>query len=358
MSVAKPTLQPITSPAWFTGFDSNITCHRVTDDRWFRNAMDERIGSVRVVKTPPVLLERSPVYFVPGSVSLYDRDGQRIGESCLRRRPGLHQPGPERIVVPESCRTIHEPMLYLAWVQDHWGHFLTEGISRLWARNVYPETRNLRCFTTFGYPLARQVMDYLGLLGLRGERFTHFTETVRIETCFVPAASFTDRAEAFCDHLQPSREVASVSGAAQGLAQSAQPVYLSRSQLGFGRKTRHEEELEQALAALGVRIVYPERLSLQEQIVMFNTHRVFIGSWGSAFHGMSLASAPERLTTHVLCEGIPGPNYLMFDTMLGCASHYVQAMQPTPGEPQEWPHLDFSIDVQAFVDYLRNMGCV
>ena len=357
MSVAKPTLQPITSPAWFTGFDSNITCHHRSEARWFRNAVDERIGSVRVLQTPPVLLERVSVYFVPGSVSLYDCEGQRIGESCLRRRPGLHLPGPEQIAVPQSCRTIHEPMLYLAWVQDHWGHFLTEGISRLWARHVHPETRDLRCFTTLGYPLARQVRDYLDLLGLRGERFTHFNETVRIDTCFVPAASFTDRAAVFSDHLQPSREVAVLSGVARGQAASSQPVYLSRSQLGFGRKTRREAELEQALSDRGVLIVYPEQLSLGQQIALFNTHQVFIGTWGSAFHGMSLALAPDRLTTHVLCEGIPGPNYLMFDALLGCAAHYVQAMQPTPGESQQWPDLDFTIDVETFVDYLRGAGC-
>jgi hypothetical protein len=357
MSVANPTFSPIAGSGWFPGLDSNITCHRRTDERWFRDAMDERIGSVRVARTPPELLEHSPAYFVPGLVALYDRDGRRIEASCLRRKPGLHLAGPERIQVPQSCRIIDDPLLYLGWVQDHWGHFLTEGISRLWARNVYAETRDLRCFTTFGYPLASQVTDYLNLLGLSGPRFIHFDQTVKIETCIVPAASFTDRAEAFCAHLRPSQEVTALASGVQ-LPSCDQPVYLSRSQLGFGRKLRREAELEQVLASRGARIVYPERLSLREQVLMFNTHRVFIGSWGSAFHSMSLACVPEGLTAHVLCEGIPGPNYLMFDAMLGCASHYVQAMHATPEQPQDWPNLDFTIDVEAFVDYLRGTGCL
>lgn len=356
MSAANPTLRPVSSPTWFTGLRSNITCHRRVDDQWFRNAMDERIGSVRVTQAPPVMLERSSVYFVPGSIALYDSDGQRIPESCLSRKPGLHLPGPERIVVSESCRSIGEPMLYLGWVQDHWGHFLTEGISRLWARHVHPQTHGLKSFTTFGYPLAPQVTDYLRWLGLSGTRFTHFDQAVRIDTCFIPAPSFTDRTEAFGAHLLPSREMAELSGFARRRGSSSRPVYLSRARLGFGRKTRREEELEQALSERGVLIVYPEQLSLQQQIALFNTHEVFIGTWGSALHGMSLALEPRRLTVHVLCDGIPGPNYLMFDALLGCATHYVQAMHPTPQQPQQWPDLDLTIEVEAFVEYLQGAG--
>ena len=296
MSAANSPLRPVTSSTWFTGLQSNITCHRRVDDEWFRKAMDERIGSMRVAQAPPVLLERSSVYFIRGSISLYDSDGQRIPESCLSRASGLHMPGPERIEVPEGCRTINEPMLYLGWLQDHWGHFLTEGISRLWARHVHPETHDLNSFTAFGYPLAPQVTDYLRWLGLSGTRFTHFDQAVRIETCFIPAPSFTDRTEAFAAHLLPSQQMAELSSFARQRGTTSRPVYLSRSRLGFGRKTRREEELEQALSNRGVLIVYPEQLSLQQQIALFNTHEVFIGTWGSAFHGMSLSLEPRRLS--------------------------------------------------------------
>jgi capsular polysaccharide biosynthesis protein len=354
----------IENKSWFREFGNDIRFHWRIDPEQFRTALDQRIAGVRVIAGCPAGLPQArTVYARPGEHCLYDSLGHRIIESCTRRGPGLSEfvaAGVEAIEPPESCPVIREPLVYLSAISGHWGHFLTEGISRLWARIECPEMSSLRCLSHLPYPDTASVREYLIALGIGGGQLLHFDEPVRIDQCIVPGASFSNRAEAYSIHLRASQIVVAESDGAGQAAPSAQAVYLSRSQLssGSGRRIRGEPDLERSLAALGVRIVYPERLDLAQQIALFNAHRVFIGCLGSAFHGLCLSAAPRKITTHVLCEVMPNANYLMFDAMLGCASNYVQTLFPTPGKTQIFPDLDLTLDVPACLRYLQRAGCV
>jgi hypothetical protein len=353
----------IEDKTWFRGFDTNIRFHWHTDPDGFRTVVDRMIEGVRVRHGHPhALLRVEAAYLKPGDVCIYDRYGNRIAESCIRRGAVLSEfvdVGRAKIKFPAKCLSIREPLLYLSGVSNHWGHFLTEGISRMWAPWEHAETRALRCLSHYPYPRSGSVAAYLSAVGLPPEQLLHFDKPIRIEQCFIPAPSFSNRAEAYSVHLRHSQLVALKSGHAESAIASSRPVYLSRSQLGAGsgRRIRAELELEQSLASLGASIVYPERLTLSEQITLFNTHRVFIGCVGSAFHGLSLALAPKKATLHVLCEILPNPNYLMFDAMLGCASNYVQALFATPGRSKIWGQ-DLTVDVEAVVRYVRSTGCL
>jgi hypothetical protein len=201
-----------------------------------------------------------------------------------------------------------------------------------------------------------QARDYLDALGLT-RQIQFSPRPIRLDTCFIPGASFSDRGECYTAHLRPFQAV-TAGVELTSRPPVAQPAYLSRSKFGLGRKIRREVELEERLSGHGVRIVHPEQLSLAEQVEVFNAHEVFIGCWGSAFHGLCFARAPGRTTTHMLCQTIPNPNFLMFDAMLGCTPNYIQGMFETPGAPQVWPNFDLTIDVEAVLGYLREAGCI
>jgi capsular polysaccharide biosynthesis protein len=348
------------SDPWFSGLDCRTHFHLRGDAPAFRSRLEELLAGISVrAGQPETLLEVDAAFLLPGTLCLYDKHGVRIDSSCIRRGPGMseyYKAGPEAVAVPKACAIIRKPLLYLSWAQSHWGHFLTEGVSRLWARCAYAEMRQIRCLSLLPYPGSASVAGYLAALGLAGEQVRDFKVPVRIDKCFVPAASFSNRAEAYAAHLRPSREV--VAAADRDAAQPVQrAVYMSRARLGADRLIRRELELELALCSLGVRIVYPEQLSLAEQIQLFNAHRVFIGCWGSAFHGLCLARDPEKITTHIIVDAVPNANYLMFDALFGCRSNYIQAMYPTPGAPGDRPGSDLTLDVEAFLAYLREAGC-
>jgi hypothetical protein len=347
--------------AWRGGLDCRTRFHCGDRIEAFRSRLDESIAGVRVIAgQPETLLEIDTVFLLPGTLCLYDKDGRRIEASCIRRGPDMreyYKAGPETVPVPKACAIIRKPLLYLSWVQGHWGHFLTEGVSRLWARSAHRELRALRCLSLLAYPGNASVAGYLAALGLSTEQVRDFKVPVRLDKCFIPGASFVNRAAAYTAHLRPSQEVVATHSRAASMSSQA-PVYLSRTRLRAERVTRRECELEAALAGRGVRIVYPELLTLEEQIELFNAHRVFIGCWGSAFHGLCLARAPERITTHVIVDAVPNTNYLMFDALLGCESNYVQAMCSTAGAPGDPPGRSLTIDVEAFLAYLPTAGCI
>ena len=91
---------------------------------------------------------------------------------------------------------------------------------------------------------------------------------------------------------------------------------------------------------------------------MFSAHKTFIGCWGSAFHGLCLGQAHDKMTAHIFCTGTPPANYLMFDTLLGNAANYVQAMSVAQIEYQGNLLDEYTIDVKAALNYLQSTGCL
>ena len=361
MTATDPTFATVENSRWFAQSQCQIRFYCRGDAAAFRAAAEGRIAKISIIQGhPATLLEVDEAFWMPGMLCLYDKQGNRIDASCIRRGPGLTEylkAGPETITVPKACAIIRKPLLYLSWVQAHWGHFLTEGVSRLWARSLYPDLKKIRCLSCAPFPETAAVAEYLAALGISSEQVRHFQVPVRLDKCFIPAASFANRGEAYSVHLRVSQEVVLAAAAAHGDARgsSQQAVFLSRSRLGSERVTRRELELEQVLANRGIRIAHPEQLSLAEQIHLFNAHQTFIGCWGSAFHGLCLARAPERITTHVIIDTVPNANYLMFDALLECRSNYIQALHTTAGTV---PGSDFTIDVEAVLTHLRNVGCI
>jgi hypothetical protein len=84
---------------------------------------------------PPLRRFRNLTFF-PKYAALYDEGGRRVIETCVRAAPGLdsvrHRP-PELLEIPGGLPRIDQPVLYLGRLRAHWGHFLTETTSRLWA---------------------------------------------------------------------------------------------------------------------------------------------------------------------------------------------------------------------------------
>jgi hypothetical protein len=80
------------------------------------------------------VIEVWDAFFVLGRVCLYDNNGRRIVESCIRRGPDLTEnvsAGPDAIQIPLEFTTVSESLIWFSRTTNSWGHFLTEGIGRL-----------------------------------------------------------------------------------------------------------------------------------------------------------------------------------------------------------------------------------
>ncbi len=321
-----------------------------------------KIGSsVRIYDgDPSIILEFNDAYFIPGSLCIYDKEGARVVESCIRRGTDLVElvdAGLENIVPPEDFITIDEPVLYLSFLPDHWGHFLTEATSRLWARLSHPELSRVAGFYSMIDNLDSKYAEFLSILDLNiGVNVYTSNKPVKLSKCFIPKASFSNRGEAYSVHREVFSVVSEHYLRDAPPNKSDQPVFLSRSKLGSPRIIRRERQLEQAIATLGTLIVYPEQLSLAEQIQLFNRHRNFIGCWGSAFHNIIFSRHAHDCVTDIICKHLPNMNFLMFDAINGNNANYVESMIYSHGKDQNWPNFDLEISVEQFMRYLEGVN--
>jgi len=305
--------------------------------------------------TPCTIIEVNDAFRPLGPKCLYDRHGARIDESCVRRGKGLTKfiaSGPDTMPLPTDFITVDQPVVYLGWLQNHWGHFLTEGISRLWPFCQYPELKRMLgvyCCSTLPH---QNIWDFINALDLDiyigGDRPR---QAIRFRKVFIPLPSFVNQAKAYTVHSKAVASVVDFCLREECPQVSSQPVFLSRSKLAVARSVSNEAELERALTKRGFLIVYPEELNLSSQVNLFNNYRYFAGCWGSAFHTVILSKRPETITTDVLCEGTPNPNFLMFDSILGNEAKYVWTMMPIPGKEQTWPNVDLVIDLDKAISY-------
>jgi capsular polysaccharide biosynthesis protein len=308
---------------------------------------------------PLEIIEANDAFLPFGSKCLYDRQGVRINESCVRRCKGLAKlisAGSETISPPTDFITVDEPVVYLSWLQNHWGHFLTEGISRLWALSQYPELKQmLGAYCCYHLP-HQNIRDFIEALDFNiyigGDRRN---QAIRFRKVFIPFPSFANQAKAYSVHRNAALKVVESYLQEDRPEVSNQPVFMSRSKVSSARTIRNQTELERALTRMGFLIVHPEELSLSSQINLFSHYRYFTGCWGSAFHSAILSRCPETIATHVLLDDTPNFDYLMFDSILGNEANYVRALTPVPGEAQVWPNLNLAIDVDKAVTYFERL---
>ncbi len=245
-------------------------------------------------------------------------------------------------------------MLYLGSLENHWGHFLTEYTSRLWPKIYHPELDKISGFYSHIAEVGTPFREFLSVFNLHiGQNLHTAKGPTRIRKCLLPTASFCARALAYSVHREVFLAVAGKILQKTSLLHTEQPVFLSRAQLTQGRVLNGQEELESSLRRNGFLIVSPEKLSLNEQIVLFNTHRNIVGCWGSAFHNIAFVRDGSQLVTDTICDDRQYVNYYMFDALCGNRANYVISLRNTPGMKQVWPNLHCEVEGDKIIEYLK-----
>jgi capsular polysaccharide biosynthesis protein len=138
---------------------------------------------------------------------------------------------------------------------------------------------------------------------------------------------------------------------------SDQPVYLSRRKLaGAQRRISREAELESILATKGHRIVYPEEISFEDQVRLFNSHKTFTGCIGSAFHSVLFAREDTNVSTVVFARETVGVNYLMIDKIKSTSATYIKCLEDDESSAKESTFRDQVLDIDVALFHLRLMG--
>jgi capsular polysaccharide biosynthesis protein len=291
-------------------------------------------------------------------VGLYDMEGRRIDEAAVRmlsddapalRKENLHKRVPGLVSLPDRFEVVDETVLFGGHLMKHYGHFIIESMSRLWARNLFPALPIL--FTSprkWRHPPAYGT-DVLAALGLQ-QRILLVNEPTIFRDVVCPATAFEYRWKAFSVADESHTEVARV---LEGSCRRSwrRPVYLTRSGLSDDlRKSEAEPELEAELARRGFDVLRPEELSLAEQISLFEHAPLIAGTLGSALHTALFSRSPSTLA--ILNWGRGFEHYLLVDGVKRHTSYYLKSMQRR-GEAGE--HI---LDVGRTLQLLEEAGLV
>lgn len=232
--------------------------------------------------------------------------------------------------------------LYIGNLVSHYGHFLTDTLSRFWPLLRDPD----REFVLLAHAPKQDTRWHdVAVIGEILARFGRTTGDVvtfdaprRVRRATIPGPSFVERSHAHAVFGEVMQFLGRPFWSSDCVDREERPVYLSKSRLASGvSRLINEAELERELERRGFDVIYPETLSLPEQVSLFARRRFVAGTAGSALH-TSLMSAPGRRILALNIHQHLHANYALFDRLNGNEAFYYFVPGSTHGE-----HRGFSV---------------
>lgn len=245
--------------------------------------------------------------------------------------------------------------IYMGPLVGHFGHFVTECISRLWYLLSDKNDNSKLVFhgnsEVFDVPF---VKEFFGALGIRSDRLLVLDQPAILENVVIPYPSIINQSGLFEAHKFIPEKIAS--NILQKNTKSCQPVYLARTALHASkRKICGEQFIINFLKEKNVKVVRTEQLSITQQIKLINSHETIIGPIGSAHHLNLFALEPKKQI--YLCKN-PDINYLMLDIANKNTSYYVHCLDYQKMSLKKQPDYNFNMDLDIAMSSLIDLGVV
>lgn len=165
-------------------------------------------------------------------------------------RPGLHLRG---------------NYLFLGSMHDHFGHFLVEGLSRLWILKYFSQSEitdlKIIIYEPGLIPPATKILSYLGI----AKSQIHFiNEPCTVDSVIAPSIAYRTHFWAR-DVMNHVYDRIAASARAEKTVDFPTKIFLSRSRVA-ARKLTNEAEIEQIHRDAGYWVIRPEDLPIGDQI--------------------------------------------------------------------------------------------
>lgn len=242
-------------------------------------------------------------FAVPGQFCLYDENGLAIPSTRLitlenattvtdRHRSAINLQnsrfGVERIDLAKLKNRFptvffDRTVQYLGLWSAHYGHFLMDYTARSWPApgdtafvSSYPDSSILNL--PYVRPFAN---EYATLLHQPVDQIYNFREVAIAQQSVQAGVSISSLAD--LAHLR-------LSAASTQTRDYRNPVYLSRAKLDVRlRDSFKEDQAERIFEKRGFEVLYPEQLSVGDQMAVFNEAPIIAGIAGSAMHSAMFA---------------------------------------------------------------------
>ncbi len=249
----------------------------------------------------PDLPPRPPSFKAYTRGCLYGPDGARVdlsvrlggvgGDQAMSIDPDFLPPQQQTDGARLAGRT-----LYLGTFMNHYGHFVTESLSRYWWRGAadfdhivaYPFMHHN------GRVLVRDFHRYLaGQLGVSIDRMAILTSRTRFDEIIVPEQLWSYNVHVNA-HM---RALYAQIGARHAAGKPSGRIFLSRAASPEARLA-NPLEVEDVFASFGFRVLYPEEIEIARQLSLYANCAILAGLSGSGMHNC-LFARPGLMTIEV-----------------------------------------------------------
>ncbi len=177
---------------------------------------------------------------------------------------------------------IDEPVVYLGVFIHQWGHFILDSLSRAWIISKLDDIKKYKFafLSENNRKIDGNYLEALKLLGLKPSQIlvvdqaTRFKEIIIPQMSTYPDHSFSQEYPQIFRQMVKNADIANIS--------VPQKIYLTRTNLKVAEKKEFGEKIiEENFKRNGYNIVSPEKLTIQEQIAIFQKGKEIVCVNGS-----------------------------------------------------------------------------
>ena len=201
-------------------------------------------------------------------------------------------------IADSEVKVVHETVLYIGVIPDHWGHFLIDCVSRIWgAMEVRDSVIIAYCTFTYDYnPLAGNYGEFIKLLGIDTDRFIRVEMPMKFDEIIIPERIMSFGLECNAHYVSVIKKVIDNALSVPIDNEVIDKIYFSRRHFRPAIDTEvGEEEIEENFRRNGFAVLYPEELSLRKLIFYLQNCRVAVSLSGTAAHNAIFAGKDAKI---------------------------------------------------------------
>ncbi|SBI13253.1 glycosyltransferase family 61 protein [Klebsiella variicola] len=164
-----------------------------------------------------------------------------------------------------------EEVIWFGIFTYHWGHFLVDNVSRMWY--VLKNTNHKIAYVPKSKDMDSNFIEFFKALGINEDRLIPIRIPTKFKTIFIPEYSKSDYSYSD-DFTHIFDKIVKTILSNDKIVNDAVPkkIYLSRLSFKDAKSKEYgEERIEKFFLNNGYSIYYPEKMSLLEQVRMWNT---------------------------------------------------------------------------------------
>lgn len=202
--------------------------------------------------------------------------------------------------------------VYLGCIENHYGHFLMEVITRLYVVNYFNDLSKVKFIISGLDRLPSYALELLDIFGLKEANILNVTKQSFFKKVVIPDHSFIIRRYVNLNVFRFIREWIQQNINLEE-KQDNSPVFISRAKFNNINSTVvGEKVLQNILFNEGYKIFHTQNMNVIDQIKMVNSYKSYLGFSGSALHNFIFAIRPVNLFQYCN-ESYPKFNFVLSD---------------------------------------------